>query len=343
MDFPLLATYHEAMQGSDALAVTASAEECAFDIPRKQLIELVLNSVSSPHTKQAYRRALADFLAWCQAQPGLKFTKATVQKYRSKLEESGLASSSINIRLSAIRKLATEAADNGILSPVLANGIARIRGVKHFGTRLGNWLAGYQAEHLLQIPDVATAKGKRDRALLGILLGSGLRRAEAVSLTIEHIQLREGRWVIADLVGKHHRVRTVPIPEWVKSAIDEWTMSAGIEAGKVFRPINKAGWLAGDSLSAQSVFKLVREYTQLLGFKLAPHDLRRSHAKLAYRGGAQLEQIRFSLGHASIRTTEAYLGLQQDLIDAPCDHLAIFTAHEQVISDPTASQPAPAD
>jgi integrase len=69
------------------------------------------------------------------------------------------------------------------------------------------------------------------------------------------------------------------------------------------------------------VYKIVQHYAESLGVRIVPHDLRRTHAKLAHQGGAALEQIRFALGHASIRTTEIYLGKRQELKDAPCDHL----------------------
>ena len=81
--------------------------------------------------------------------------------------------------------------------------------------------------------------------------------------------------------------------------------------------------LAGESMTAQSVFEIVERYSNRLGVPVAPHDLRRRFAKLAHRGRAPLEQIQLSLGHASVQTTERYLGLEQDLVDAPCDHLGL--------------------
>ena len=85
--------------------------------------------------------------------------------------------------------------------------------------------------------------------MLAMLIGCGLRRAELLALTLESIQLREDHWVIADLVGKGRHVRTVPIPTWVKNAIDEWTVAAGITHGVLFRAINKAGRVWGDGMS----------------------------------------------------------------------------------------------
>ena len=155
-------------------------------------------------------------------------------------------------------------------------------------------------------------------------MGCGLRRQELAGLRFEDIQQREGRWVVVDLVGKGGRIRTVPVPAWAKAAIDTWTEAAGSCApGPVFRPVNKGGRIVGESMTAQAVYETVARYARLLGVELAPHDLRRTFAKLAHRSQAPLEQIQLSLGHASIQTTERYLGVQQDLTDAPCDRLGL--------------------
>ena len=287
------------------------------------ILELATDSVASPHTKRAYRAALTAFLLWCQSTGSPAFTKALVQQYRSLLEERYLSPSSVNVQISAIRRLAAEMADNGLLDRETSLVIAKVRGPRRHGLRLGNWLSLQQAEDLLALPDAGTIKGKRDRAALSVLLGAGLRRSELCALRFEHLQQREGRWVIADLIGKHGRVRTVPIPGWCKAAIDLWAETAQLNEGYVFRPLHKGGRVAGDRLTAQSLFHMVRNYGAGLGLQLAPHDLRRTFAKLAHKGRAALEQIQISLGHESIVTTERYLGVRQDLIDAPCDHLGI--------------------
>jgi integrase len=104
--------------------------------------------------------------------------------------------------LSAVRKLATEAADNGLLAPELAAGIARVRGAKRLGVRAGNWLTPEEATALLNAPDRSVLIGCRDRAILALLVGCGLRRAELVSLDVDQIQLRDSRWVLPDLEGE---------------------------------------------------------------------------------------------------------------------------------------------
>ena len=288
-----------------------------------RLKSLVLDSVTSPHSKRAYEQALDAFTRWCATTGAAGFTKATVQAYRAALEATGLAASSINVRLSAIRKLASEATDNGLLSPEVASAVARVRGAKRHGTRAGNWLTLDQAERLLDLPDSKTAKGKRDRALLSLLVGCGLRRQELAGLRIEEIQQRDGRWCIVDLAGKGNRVRTVPMPPWAKTAVDEWLRAAGFSAGLALGAVNKGDRITGQGMSPQSIYEVVEAYGHDLGTSLAPHDVRRTFAKLAHKGRAQLEQIQLALGHASIQTTERYLGVEQDLTDAPCDHLGI--------------------
>src|ERR1700726_4528318 len=169
----------------------------------QKLKALVLDSVSSPITKRVYNMALNEFLGWFQQAPRPGFTKATVSAWRVSLEERRLGSSSIIIRMSAIRKLAGEAADNGLLAPELAAGIARVKSVKSTGIRSGNWLSLRQAQALLSAPDATTTKGLRDRAILAVLLGCGLRRSEVAALTLAHVQQHDGRWRIVDLRGKH--------------------------------------------------------------------------------------------------------------------------------------------
>jgi site-specific recombinase XerD len=196
------------------------------------------------------------------------------------------------------------------------------------GVRAGNWLTREQARELLLAPDTCTLKGKRDRAILAVLLGCGLRRSELVSLKVRQVEQRENRWVIVDFRGKGGRKRTVPVPAWVKSAIDVWTAAAEITEGRIFRSIGKGGRLKDGTLAQVGVWWLVKEYAEGIGLKnLAPHDLR-TCAKLCRKSGGDLEQIQMLLGHASIQTTEKYLGMQQNLVEAVNDKLGIVDADE---------------
>jgi len=192
----------------------------------------VLNTLGSPESKRAYEFAIDDFVTWYCSEPRLAFSKTVVLRYRLELESRRLAPATINLRLAAVRRLAYEAADTGLLSPELAAGIRRVKGAKRIGVRLGNWLTAEQSRTLLEAPDARSLKGRRDRAILALLLGCGLRRSEVADLTAQHLELREEHWVIADLIGKAAHIRTVPVPGWVKSAIDAWTAAAEIKTGR---------------------------------------------------------------------------------------------------------------
>jgi site-specific recombinase XerD len=294
------------------------------DVTVDIIIQTILDSLDSAHSRRAYERHLREFIAWHQSSGQTTLSKATVQRYVAELRESGLSAATINQRLSAIRKLAAEASDNGALDAQIASGIKSIKGVRQEGTRTGNWLQKQQAQQLLDAADIETLKGLRDRAILALLLGCGLRRAEAANLTFDHIQQRDGRWVLVDLLGKRNKVRSVPAPNWTKVAIDEYAVSAGLTEGIVFRPINKGGRITGERMTEQAIYNVVLHCADKLSIgKIAPHDLRRTFAKLAHKGGSGLDQIQLSLGHGSIQTTERYLGVEQDLTNAPCDHLGL--------------------
>ena len=144
----------------------------------EKVINLALDGLSSGNSRRAYGKALTDFMAWYTAagKPGL--TKAVVQEYKTVLQGQGLSPATINQRMSAIRKLAQEAADNGLIDQGHANGVSRVKGVKSAGVRAGNWLTRDQAQALINLPDLETLKGLRDRAILAVMIGAGLRRSE---------------------------------------------------------------------------------------------------------------------------------------------------------------------
>jgi len=290
----------------------------------KKIIAMVIDGLPSENSRRAYNRHLQEFFIWYAAENRAELNKALVQKYVKSLRAVKLSSSTINQKLSAIRKLATEAEDNNLMDARLANGIRAVKGVPFRGRRTGNWLTKEEAQSWLNAPDVKTVKGMRDRALLAILIGCGLRRAEASILSFHHIEQREGRWAIVDIVGKRDKMRTVPMPGWAKATVDAWKTVAHLEEGFVFRRVNKGGNLMGESITPQAVRDIVNSYAlKLENQGIAPHDLRRTFAKLAHKGGSSIDQIQLSLGHDSIQTTEKYLGVEQDLTDAPCDHLGL--------------------
>ena len=130
-----------------------------------------------------------------------------------------------------------------------------------------------------------------------------------MALTLDHLQQREEHWAIVDLVGKGGHVRTVPVPNWVRTELDDWLAAAAIDRGKLFRRVNKVGGAWGDGMTVKAVWHIVKESARSIGVaKVAPHDLRRTCARLCHASGGELEQIQFLLGHVSVQTTERYLG-----------------------------------
>jgi integrase len=179
-------------------------------------------------------------------------------------------------------------------------------------------------KELLTVPDRSKLKGKRDYVIIALLVGCALRRKELASLSVEDIQLRDGRWVIIDLVGKGGRVRTVAVPIWVKQGIDAWMAAAKIEKGRLLRPLSKSGKILAEELGDWAIWSVVEQSAKQIGIEhFGAHDLRRTCAKLCRKNGGDLEQIKFLLGHSSIQTTERYLGSEQEIAVAVNDNLGL--------------------
>lgn len=301
--------------------------------PFKAVKDLVLRGCVSVNTRRSYEFSLSHFLNWYSAYSaatGAAFDRQTFREYKKQLIDSGLAGSSVNTRLAAVRMLAVEAASAKLIDHADAYSISTVKGVKDIGRRLGNWLDAGNAESLIGLPNTCTLAGKRDRAVLCVSIGCGLRRDEVAKLTYAHVQQREGRWLIVDLIGKGERTRSIPMPNWCKAAIDIYfsallsaTTNVDSNAPLLWR-IGKNGKPISAGVTTQAIYHIVRHHAKALGFaNLAPHDLRRTFCKLAYKGKSDIRQIKESMGHSSVQTTERYLGVDQDLTDAPCDHLGI--------------------
>ena len=245
-------------------------------------------------------------------------------RYRSHLIERGLSAASVNLALAALRKLAAEAAAHGGLSPLAAAGIRGVPGARRSGVRTGNWLTLQQAQRLLAAPDPETTKGLRDRVLLGLLVGCGLRRGSwrGWSLPMWRSAKAAGRsWISSASTAASAPSRCRPGPRRLSTPGPPPPRST---PGPCCGVVDKGGRVGPGPITAQGVFEAVVGYARQAGLgKITPHDLRRTFAKLAHQGRAPLEQIQLSLGHASIQTTERYLGVRQNLHDAPCDRLGL--------------------
>jgi hypothetical protein len=155
-----------------------------------------------------------------------------------------------------------------------------------------------------------------------------------VGLKFDDVQVRQGHWAIVDLVGKGGHIRTVPIPNWAKAALDFWIASAGVTGGKIFRAVARTGKVWGKGISQNVVWYVVKSCCEKAGLlHIAPHDLRRTCAKLCHSNGGEIEQIQFLLGHASIQTTERYLGCKQNL-GHPVNDLFRLETNVQSEEDP---------
>ena len=309
---------------STALVLVPSIADAPLPVdPRLlRLKQMVVDAVTADNSKRNYAKALDHLFAFAAGRP---LTRELLLEWRASMEK--LSPSTVNIRLSAMRSLVAEARRGGMLSSEDAAALTDIPNIKQAGARLGNWLTREQAKELLAVPDRSTLKGKRDYVILALLVGCALRRTELAELEVETIQQREGRWVLADLEGKGRRIRTVAVPIWVKNAIDAWTSAAGVKDGRLLRPILKGGKVRkvkGESLSDWAVWSVVEQSAKQIGIeRFGAHDLRRTCAKLCRKNGGDLEQIKFLLGHASIQTTERYLGSEQELTIAVNDNLGL--------------------
>jgi integrase len=245
-------------------------------------------------------------------------------EYRASMVAEGLSAATINLRLCGIRKLVNEACENGLIDPAEAVRLTSVPGVPQNGVRLGTWLTREETRRLLAAVDRSELIGKRNFAILSVLCFCALRREELAKLDSGLIQLREGRWVFADLIGKRGRVRTVPIPLAAKDALDEWTCAAGIFSGPVFRRMRKGGSVTGLALSAWAIWDVVQTTAKAAEIgHLGPHDLRRTCAKLCRKAGGELEQVQALLGHEDLSTTARYLNSTQDIQHAVNDRISL--------------------
>lgn len=177
------------------------------------------------------------------------------------------------------------------------------------------WLSQADVRRLLRTCNDDSLKCQRDKIVLGILVGAGLRRDELCRLEFSDLkhQPRNGKLrVVLDVTGKGSKARVVPISDALAAAIDAWHKPCR-SRGRIARSVNKAGIL-GDSLSPVGIFKIVNRAGATIGYPaLAPHDLRRTFAQIGFEAGIPITQISRLLGHASLATTQRYLNLDLDL------------------------------
>lgn len=263
------------------------------------------------NSRLVYSRDIRRFLDWWtpQARP---LDRLSVADY---LTSAALSAPRHHQSLSAIKRLASQALEHGWLDWTAAQGIASLQSPKRRGVRAGVWLTKDQTTRMLDAPNAGTLRGLRDLAALSLLFGCGLRRSEVSALTVGHLKQLEGRQHIVNLKGKANRTRTVRVPEWAEVTINRWIEASGVARDGDHSPLLRSfrwdGSLNG-SLSPTGVRDIVNRWSKAIGTKVAAHDLRRTFAKLARKGGAPLEVLQKTLGHASLTTTEKYVNAGEE-------------------------------
>jgi site-specific recombinase XerD len=289
--------------------------------PLDRIAALAVDAVPAARTKEIYRSNLQSFLEWFRAQSE-PLNRQTVMAWRAWQQTTKVCNKTINQRLSSVRKLVKEAANNGYLDEATAAGILRIENLPTTGGRNGNWLTAEQLNTLLDSLKAGdTLADKRDRALFALLIGGWLRRNEACHVRITQLQERDGRPVIVDHQRKWGRTQTIPLPTWAAAWVREWIEASGITEGYVLRNVTRWGTTGVDWLSPAGVWEIVHRRAAALGYEISPHDLRRTCAKIARHRDVPLEKIQTQLGHANIETTMLYVGSVEGMADAACDHV----------------------
>ena len=275
----------------------------------------------TPHTQAAYTRNLRDFRAYCD---GCGWTVPTVALLRplvlaawlAALRQAGRSPATCKQCKAAVLWAARQAKIAGALDAAALSDLAEVSVAGGGGVRQGRWLDAGDLRRLVRGVRGSGLRPVRDRAVLALLAGCALRRAELCSLTVAHLDERDGQPVaLVNLTGKRQKVRSVAIPAWARPYVLAWLrlyrdrcevgaaapLVCAIDGGGDGTPTGKA-------LRPASVYRILAAATVAAGLpEIAPHDLRRTAARLMLDGGAGLTEIRDALGHASVATTERYL------------------------------------
>ncbi|MCB0179828.1 MAG: site-specific integrase [Anaerolineae bacterium] len=285
------------------------------------------NPKLQPSTKKQYTKAITGYL-----DTGNRLTDAdALGTYAQGLSKSSRAFLKAAIRLwgdeVALKAKAGATPENiGAVQATVfridaLNEAIKVEATK--GQRAHTWLTQAEVKRLMATCG-DSLQGKRDRLVLGLLVGAGLRREELANLTFDDVVLQPmgNRFrTVLNVKGKGAKDRVVPISDALASLLDSWKATVG--GGLVARSIGKGGAI-GDSLSAVGIFHIVSNAGAAIGKPdLAPHDLRRTYAQLGYEAGVPITQISKLLGHASVATTQRYLNLELDLETTVSDFVPV--------------------
>lgn len=276
-----------------------------------------VRDLASPRSQQTYSDQLRGYFRWhYDAYKNQTIPCAdSVYAYRQYLIDEGRAPASIQVALAAIRKMAQTALESNEAPAEWANPILKIASVPRRGSVAGNWLSLASTKELLDRPDRSTLEGQRDYTILALMVGAGLRRAEVAGLQLGQIADRQGWLCCCDFMGKGGKVATVPLPKGeVSTRVQEFTAryrdftkSAAVENADALPLIpsfyqKRIQW--GVFLRPNSLNRIIGRYTS----DIAPHDLRRTFAGLAYKANVDVARISTALRHSNVAVTQRYLG-----------------------------------
>lgn len=296
------------------------------------VVALAIDGLGSPGSKRCYSLALRQFLGWYAGEGYHGLSKRAVQAYKAHLQAQGYAPATVNVALSAIRRLALEAADNGLLSERVAAAIRRVGNVRAEVVPAGRDIAPGELVGLMRAcADDHSPAGVRDAALIGLLYVTGMRRAEAVALALVDYVPESGAVTIRK--GKGNKQRVVYITNGATEALGDWLRVRGDDPGALFCPVNKGGRVAVRQMTGQSVRRMLEKRAGAAGIDaLTPHDFRRTTVGDLLDAGADIVTVQKILGHASPTTTARYDRRPEETKKRAAGmlHLPYFKRDEQI-------------
>ncbi|HNW33526.1 MAG TPA: tyrosine recombinase, partial [Candidatus Ozemobacteraceae bacterium] len=275
----------------------------------------------STHTVRAYAADLHLFFDWMRekAPPAdmaraAALTAADVRSFWAQRRQAGVCGNSIRRAQSAIRGLFAYAVRRGIMQVNPMDTVDPARGSRP----LPRILSEEEADRLMTSND-SSLSGLRDRALLELLYGSGLRASEAVSLTRISLDASQG---LIRVTGKGSKERIVPLTPAAAEAVREYLRRRDAEQPKARSESALFLNMQGTPLQVRSVARILEKHirTIALAKHISPHDLRHSFATHLLNGGADLRAVQDMLGHASLSTTQIYTHLSRDRLQKIYNH-----------------------
>lgn len=312
------------------VAVSSEIVETAEDYPANLFIlQATLDSLVTgqltPNTRRAYQRDAQQFVEWLNLHhltlPAL--SQADLILYRRYLSDN-FAPASAARKLVVARRLLEEAVERGLIPH---NPAQKVKGIETQQETTYNALNKAQARQLIEAIDTSSRQGKRDYAMLLLLLKTGIRRSECADLRLGDLQQEQGHTIAILRHTKGNKRRMVKLAVEVQRTIDDYlTASDRLNLGDeapLFVQFRKGDHPQKAGISSLLIQRMVEKYAELAGLdlKLTPHSLRATFVTLALEGGARLQQVQYAVGHADPRTTERYQKRKLNLDDAATDYV----------------------